>query len=69
MQGEFVADASDGGFTKGTQWLVWRFESDSTLGDAVQVELDSKPSAHDYAHCVPMRTLLLGCSTCSGVSE
>ncbi len=38
-QGEFIADASDGGFTKGTQWLVWKFESDSTLGDALSVRL------------------------------
>ena len=36
-QGEFIADASDGGFTKGTQWLVWKFESDSTLADALSV--------------------------------
>ena len=36
-QGEFIADASAGGFTKGTQWLVWKFESDSTLGDALSV--------------------------------
>ena len=36
-QGEFIADASDGGFTKGTQWLVWKFESDSTLGNALSV--------------------------------
>ena len=35
--GEFVADESDGGFIKGTQWLVWKFESDSTLNDAMQV--------------------------------
>ena len=28
----------EGGFTRGTQWLVWKFESDSTLGDALQVE-------------------------------
>ncbi|KAL0027002.1 hypothetical protein WJX79_007943 [Trebouxia sp. C0005] len=34
--GEFVADQSDGGFIQGTQWLVWKFESDSTLGDAMQ---------------------------------
>lgn len=34
--GEFVADESDGGFIKGTQWLVWKFESDSTLNDAMQ---------------------------------
>lgn len=36
-QGEFEADETDGGFTRGTQWLVWKFESDSTLGDALQV--------------------------------
>ena len=24
-----------GAFVKGSQWLVWRFESDSTLGDAL----------------------------------
>ena len=36
-EGEFVADASDGGFLKGTQWLVWKFESDATLADACQV--------------------------------
>lgn len=34
--GEFVADKSDGGFIQGTQWLVWKFESDTTLGDAMQ---------------------------------
>ncbi len=33
-KGSFTADASVGGFTKGTQWLVWDFESDSTLADA-----------------------------------
>lgn len=35
--GEFVADQSEGGFIKGTQWLVWKFESDTTLSDAMQV--------------------------------
>ena len=38
-EGEFVADASDGGFLKGTQWLVWKFESDATLADACQVSM------------------------------
>ena len=33
-KGSFTAEASVGGFTKGTQWLVWDFESDSTLADA-----------------------------------
>ena len=47
-QGEFIADASDGGFTKGTQWLVWKFESDSTLGDALSVRHtpDVVPNSH-----------------------
>jgi len=31
-----VADQSAGGFIQGTQWVVWKFESDSTLGDAMQ---------------------------------
>ena len=35
--GNFVADESDGGFTQGTQWLVWKFESDSTLATAASV--------------------------------
>lgn len=42
--GEFVADKSDGGFIKGTQWLVWKFESDSTLSDAMQVCLLALPT-------------------------
>ena len=36
-EGEFVADASDGGFLRGKQWLFWNFESDATLADACQV--------------------------------
>ena len=35
--GNFVADASQGGFTNGTQWLVWKFESDATLAYASSV--------------------------------
>ena len=35
--GTFIADESDGGFTQGTQWLVWKFESDSTLAIASSV--------------------------------
>jgi serine/threonine protein kinase len=33
--GEFTAEQSVAGFTKGTQWLIWRYESDSTLADAL----------------------------------
>ena len=32
-----MADVSERGFVKGAQWLVWRFESDATLADAMQV--------------------------------
>ena len=50
--GEFVADESDGGFVKGTQWLVWKFESDSTLSDAMQVCcLDFLQSHMLQLHC------------------
>ncbi|KAK9842155.1 hypothetical protein WJX84_002080 [Apatococcus fuscideae] len=41
--GTFRADASGGGFTRGTQWLMWRFESDSTLSDALQGNLGQFP--------------------------
>lgn len=34
-RGYFVADEAVGNISKGTQWLVWRFESDSTLADAL----------------------------------
>lgn len=42
--GEFVAEASEYGFTKGTQWLIWKYESDSTLGDAVSGNLGAFPA-------------------------
>ena len=60
-EGEFVADASDGGFLKGTQWLVWKFESDATLADACQVRL-CKPlcvAVFCTFHCLRHGTLLL----------
>jgi len=41
--GSFSADVTDGGFTKGTEWLVWNFESDSTLQDAVDGLLGQFP--------------------------
>ena len=60
-QGEFIADASDGGFTKGTQWLVWKFESDSTLGDALSVRVPQSLlgylracAHHGTCACTPM---------------
>lgn len=36
--GTFVAEASDAGFTRGTQWLIWKYESDTTLAEAAQVQ-------------------------------
>lgn len=32
--GNFIAETYQGNFTAGSQWLIWKFESDSTLGDA-----------------------------------
>ena len=32
----FVADATDRGFTRDTQWLIWKYESDTTLAEASQ---------------------------------
>ncbi|MEW5298340.1 MAG: hypothetical protein WDW36_001477 [Sanguina aurantia] len=41
--GYFVVDEADGQFAKGTQWLVWKFESDATLADAVEGKLGVFP--------------------------
>ena len=41
--GYFRASGSQGGITSGSQWLVWRFESDSTLGDACDGALGPFP--------------------------
>jgi hypothetical protein len=38
-----IAEETDGAFSKGTQWLVWKFESDATLGDALDGQLGSFP--------------------------
>lgn len=38
------AGESDGAFTKGSQWLVWKFESDATLGDALDGRLGAFPA-------------------------
>jgi hypothetical protein len=42
--GEFTPTASARGFTRGAQWLVWRFESDATLADALNGALGSFPA-------------------------
>ncbi|GMH32272.1 hypothetical protein BSKO_00106 [Bryopsis sp. KO-2023] len=44
-KGYFTAEQSVGGITAGTQWLVWSYESDSTLGDAVEGRLGKFPNA------------------------
>jgi hypothetical protein len=41
--GFFQASSTAGGITSGSQWLVWRFESDSTLGDACDGALGPFP--------------------------
>jgi hypothetical protein len=42
-KGAFVCADSDGGFTKGTMWLVWNYESDCTLGDALDGVIGTFP--------------------------
>jgi serine/threonine protein kinase len=39
----FIADDSSGGIIAGSQWLVWKFESDATLADACNGSLGSFP--------------------------
>ena len=43
FKGTFVCGESNGGFTKDTQWLVWDFESDCTLGDALEGKIGTFP--------------------------
>ncbi len=40
-----AADRSEGAFTSGSQWLVWKFESDATLGDALDGRLGEFPAS------------------------
>ncbi|EFJ45526.1 hypothetical protein VOLCADRAFT_82302 [Volvox carteri f. nagariensis] len=42
--GYFTSNTAEGAFTKGSQWLVWKFESDATLGDALDGKLGPFPS-------------------------
>ena len=42
-RGAFTCTESDGGFTKGTQWLAWDYESDCTLGDALDGTIGTFP--------------------------
>lgn len=43
--GSFVAETFQGNFTMGSQWLVWKFETDSTLGDACAGLLGTFPES------------------------
>lgn len=43
FKGYFVVDEPVTGFTKGSQWLVWKFESDATLSDALDGALGQFP--------------------------
>lgn len=43
--GYFIADDNVGNMQKGTQWLVWRFESDSTLADGLDGLLGKFPES------------------------
>ncbi|GLC37701.1 hypothetical protein PLESTB_000886900 [Pleodorina starrii] len=42
--GYFTSTTAEGAFTKGSQWLVWKFESDATLGDALDGRLGPFPA-------------------------
>ncbi|KAG2491716.1 hypothetical protein HYH03_009879 [Edaphochlamys debaryana] len=42
--GYFTSTTNEGAFTKGSQWLVWKFESDATLGDALDGRLGPFPA-------------------------
>merc|ERR1712224_606232 len=42
-QGVFIVQATACGFIKDTYWLVWNFESDSTLADAIEENIGKFP--------------------------
>jgi serine/threonine protein kinase len=58
--GAFVASGTAGGIVAGTQWLVWRFESDATLGDACSGALGSFPECLAPLMLGPRRAEALG---------
>ena len=43
--GSLIAETFQGNFTLGSQWLVWKFETDSTLGDALGGMLGAFPES------------------------
>lgn len=48
---------AQGGITSGSQWLVWKFESDSTLGDACEGALGPFPVS--FGSCRGFNTIAL----------
>ena len=52
--GYFQASSTSGGITSGSQWLVWKFESDSTLGDACDGTLGPFPVSDGGPHIAYM---------------
>ena len=73
--GTFVADATDRGFTRDTQWLIWKYESDTTLAEACQVpaasliltfpeylSLSLPPSLPTSLVCACMRACVRACA-------
>ena len=56
--GQFVARNSGGGFINGSQWLVWKFESDATLADAISGGLGPFPVGDCRVVCSLMPTQL-----------
>ena len=43
FKGRFVCTEQYGGFDRGSQWLVWDYESDATLGAALEGEVGRFP--------------------------
>ncbi|KAF5826708.1 protein kinase [Dunaliella salina] len=50
---------TDGAFSRGSQWLVWKFESDATLGNALDGQLGSFPACLEIIKSI-LRQVLLG---------
>ena len=58
--GSFIAEDSSGGITAGSQWLVWRFESDADLSDACNGTLGPFPQCVAPSMLGEKRALGLG---------
>jgi hypothetical protein len=59
--GEYVASETGGGFIRGAEWMVWDFESDSTLYDAIEGALGKFPAdvSEIFLGCAPPLPKLL----------